>query len=249
VTGFREESAPLEEAHFLRDEGANMVWAIENTILNGLGRPFDGFEAQLERIKRRNQAEIRELESEIEQYRQQLESGTLPEETRLDLENEIRAKLARIETLERGPYAQDKPKYDAELVYRLATKVPENWFPYIPVNVPRQFEAIPLLDETFRSILPPPPTILRLQRAQMLRNTEDEEPTSIPAFSRLLDDDKDPLLWIDENAIGRDGLRLILTRQRVRWINGKTFVWLGRKVLIGRGEGSSGLRFDVIKNN
>ncbi len=245
VAGFREESKPLEEVHFLRDEGANMVWAIEHIILNGMGQPFDGFEAQAERIKRRNQVEIRELLSAIEEIRQQLETEALSDEVIIELEEEIRVKLARIEQLERGPFAQDKPINDAQLRYRLATKVPENWFPYIPVNVPRFFEAIPLMGGS------PPllPTIIRLQRAQMLRNVDDEEPTSIPAFSRLLDDDTDPLLWIDENAIVRDGLRLMLTRQRVRWLNGKTFVWLGRKVLTGKGEGSSGLRFDVIERS
>ena len=243
VAGFREESEPLEAVHFLRDEGANMVWAIEHTILNGMGQPFDGFEAQAERIKRRNQVEIRELRSAIEGIRQQLETEALSDDVISGLEEEIRVKQARIEKLERGPFAQDKPINDAQLRYRMATKVPENWFPYIPVNVSRFFEAIPLMDGS------PPllPTIIRLQRAQMLRNVDDEEPTSISAFSRLLDDDTDPLLWIDENAIGRDGLRLMLTRQRVRWLNGKTFVWLGRKVLTGKGEGSSGLRFDVIQ--
>ena len=243
VAGFREESEPLEAVHFLRDEGANMVWAIEHTILNGMGQPFDGFEAQAERIKRRNQVEIRELRSAIEGIRQQLETEALSDDVISGLAEEIRVKQARIEKLERGPFAQDKPINDAQLRYRMATKVPENWFPYIPVNVSRFFEAIPLMDGS------PPllPTIIRLQRAQMLRNVDDEEPTSISAFSRLLDDDTDPLLWIDENAIGRDGLRLMLTRQRVRWLNGKTFVWLGRKVLTGKGEGSSGLRFDVIQ--
>lgn len=241
VAGFREESKPLEEVHFLRDENANMVWAIEHKILNSMGQPIDGFESQLERIKRRNQVEIRVLKSDIADIRKQLETEVLSDEVRSELKNDISEKLARIEKLERGFFAQDKPQNNAQLCYRLATKVPENWFPYIPVNVPRLFEPILLNAATV-----PPPTILRLKRAQMLRNTDDEEPTFIPAFSRLLDDDTDPLLWIDENAIGRDGLRLLLTKQRVRWIGGKTFVWLGRKVLTGKGEGSSGLRFDVI---
>ena len=241
VAGFREESKPLEEVHFVRDENANMVWAIEHKILNSMGQPIDGFESQLERIKRRNQVEIQVLKSSVEAIRQQLETGGLSDDVRNELENDISKILARIEELERGPFAQDKPQNNAQLYYRLATKVSENWFPYIPVNVPRLFEYIHLMNDPL-----PPPTILRLQRAQMLRNTDDEEPTSIPAFSRLLDDDTDPLLWIDENAIGRDGLRLLLTKQRVRWIGGKTFVWLGRKVLTGKGEGSSGLRFDII---
>lgn len=244
VAGFREESKPLEEVHLLRDEGANMVWAIERTILNQIGEPIDGFDAQRERIERRDAAEIRGLRSDIDTIRVQLATETLSDEQRSELEEQISVKLARIEQLERGPYAKEKPKSNAQLRYRLATKVPENWFPFIHVHVPRDFRQQPLISD--ESIAPQFPMVVRLQRAQMLRNTDDELPTSIPALSRLLDDDADPLLWIDEHTIGRDGLRLQLTSQRVRWIKGKTFVWLGRKVLIGKGEGSSGLRFDVI---
>jgi hypothetical protein len=52
ATGFREESPPLEEVRFIRDEGANMVWAIEHKVLNQLGTPIDGFDAQRERQDR-----------------------------------------------------------------------------------------------------------------------------------------------------------------------------------------------------
>lgn len=36
------QSAPLEEIHFIRDEMANMVWAMENIISDGLGNGTDG---------------------------------------------------------------------------------------------------------------------------------------------------------------------------------------------------------------
>jgi hypothetical protein len=35
---------PLEEVRFLRDEMANMVWALEQTVENGVGRPVRGHE-------------------------------------------------------------------------------------------------------------------------------------------------------------------------------------------------------------
>lgn len=38
----------LEEVRFLRDEQANMVWAVEATTENGIGRPWDGRERALE---------------------------------------------------------------------------------------------------------------------------------------------------------------------------------------------------------
>ncbi|MCI0549011.1 MAG: hypothetical protein L0027_17240, partial [Candidatus Rokubacteria bacterium] len=35
------ESEPIEEIHLFRDEGANMVWAVERVLPDGLGRPLD----------------------------------------------------------------------------------------------------------------------------------------------------------------------------------------------------------------
>ena len=56
-----------------------------------------------------------------------------------------------------------------------------------------------------------------------------------------------PLTWINEEAVPRMGVKLQSTMQRARGPDGKTYVWLGRKTLTGRGEGSSGLRFDYLK--
>jgi hypothetical protein len=51
---------------------------------------------------------------------------------------------------------------------------------------------------------------------------------------------------VREEAIPRAGVRVQVTRQRVRWTDGKTYIWQGRKVLAGRGEGNSGLTFDQL---
>ena len=69
---------------------------------------------------------------------------------------------------------------------------------------------------------------------------------SVRTMSRLLALDEQALLRLHEEAVPRSGLRVQLTKQRMRWSNGSTHVWLGRKVLSGRGERSSGLRFDLI---
>ena len=53
---------------------------------------------------------------------------------------------------------------------------------------------------------------------------------------------------LNEEAVTRAGLKVQLTKQRIRWIDGKTYVWMGRKVLTGRGETGSGLEFDVVQN-
>ena len=52
---------------------------------------------------------------------------------------------------------------------------------------------------------------------------------------------------VREEAIPRAGVRVQVTNQRVRWTDGKTYLWRGRKVLAGRGEGNSGLQFDYLK--
>ena len=48
VAAFRQESRPLEELLFLRDEYANMVWGIERTVCNELGKPTNGYDLHLE---------------------------------------------------------------------------------------------------------------------------------------------------------------------------------------------------------
>ncbi len=225
AAGFREESPPLEEVRFLRDEGANMVWGVEHVVRNGLGRPVAGFDAQRERSERQREAAIAALEARLSQIEQQLAGGNLSEAERQTLEAEAEAKRQELARVKGGA----KPSGGVPR-YRLATTVPENWIPFIPAKV----------------ILAPGHQGIRLHRAKMLRNADEELPTSIPGMSRLLKSEDDPLLWLEEATVPRSGVRVQLTAQRVRWVDGKTYVWWGRKVTTGRGEGSSGLRFDVI---
>jgi hypothetical protein len=223
VAGYREESPPIEEVLFLRDEGANMVWAVECTVPNGLGRPVDGAGVQRERDDRQRER----LENRLAEIKGQLAAGDLSNDKRAELEAEAQEKREELTRLREGP----RPSSGDAPRYRLATTVPAHWIPFIPTNATAY-----LVDYAG----------MRLRRAQMLRNTDDEEPSPIPAMSRLLELDTDPLLWLEEAAVPRSGLCVQLTAQRLRWVDGKTYVWLGRKVLTGRGEGSSGLRFDML---
>ena len=47
-----------------------------------------------------------------------------------------------------------------------------------------------------------------------------------------------------EDEVPREGARVTRAYQLARWVDGSTYLWLGRRKAIGRGEGSSGLRFD-----
>ncbi|MDH5229585.1 MAG: hypothetical protein OEY38_05970 [Gammaproteobacteria bacterium] len=228
IAAYREESKPLEEIRFLRDEGANKVWGVEHHILNGLGRPIDGFDAQRERVQRRKHENIIQLQNELMKIEHQLATLQLTEEEKAILNVLSENLKQQLSQLTEGP----KLSNESIPRYRLSTTVPDNWIPFAPVN------ASPYLEHPG----------IRLRRAQMLRNNDDDEPTPITAMSRLLELEEDPLLWLEEATVPRSGLRVQLTDQRVRWIDGKTYVWSGRKVTTGRGEGSSGLRFDYYNN-
>ncbi len=49
------ESRPIEEVLFLRDEMANLAWAVERLVESPAGRPLNRFEAYLEQKRRREQ--------------------------------------------------------------------------------------------------------------------------------------------------------------------------------------------------
>ncbi|NNE76540.1 MAG: hypothetical protein HKN31_05650 [Pricia sp.] len=178
VTAFRQESRPLEELLFLRDEYANMVWAIEKTVCNVMGKPMDGYDLHLEL---------------------------------------------------NGPFlgTTDKNTSNKNSLprFRLASTVPTNWIPYLPFHIDGSKVNI------------------ELRRAVMMRNEAHTAPEDIEPISTLARND---LLTIREEAVPRSGVRIQLTRQRVRGTDGKTYIWQGRKVLAGKGEGSSGLTFDQL---
>lgn len=276
VAGFRQESSPLDEVRFLRDEGANMMWGVENTVSNGLGRPISGFDAQRERYERWR-GQLRKLMSRLNRL---LEFGSPSEDERELLKATVRDLQNQIVDL--SPHAHQTPSQNDVPRYKLATTVPDNWIPFIPVRrgsimsaeyAAIQFRRAKMLRNSDHSQMEGNTTITLLQFLE-LHQTLESEPSmalpqlveiledylssespdpfaideSIPSMSRLLALDADALLFLNEEAVPRAGLRVQLTKQRVRWIDGSTHVWLGKKILTGRGEGSSGLRFDVIKH-
>jgi hypothetical protein len=231
VTGWREESKPLEEVRLVRDEGANAVWGIEHVIASSMGRPVSGFDAQRERLQRPTDDAIVVARARVADLEDQLAAFAENDPAADPVKAALAQAQADLAALRAGPRAFSQNGHPS---YRLATTVPENWIPFLPAS------AKPFFGLTTPSI--------RLRRAQMLRNTADEQPLPIPAMSRLLSlAAPDPILWLEEAAVRRTGTRVLLTAQRTRWVDGKTYVWLGRKVLAGRGEGSSGLKFDVLR--
>lgn len=147
------------------------------------------------------------------------------------------------ENIVKGNLTAEPIPYAANISYQAMTHVPENWIPFVPVHMKNDNRQI------------------QLQRASMLRVIEGDPELPIKVKPRTsilregLDHLKadgvtpDPLaFYIHEEEVPRSGVRVIQSFQRTRWSNGEVFVWLGMKKKTGKGEGSSGLAFDQIKN-
>ena len=163
----------IEEVLLLRDEMANMAWAVERIVESPLGQPLDRAQAHYQ------------------------------------------AQLPPADATDRAP-APDPP---APLIYKLATDVPGHWLPLYPTRL--RADA-------------PPIALLRGGAPQ----------------GRILDPARTPTqnpLLIREEEVPRAGARVTRAYQYARWIDGTTHLWVGRRKTVGRGEGSSGLRFDVLE--
>jgi hypothetical protein len=101
------------------------------------------------------------------------------------------------------------------LEYQLTSGVPDNWRPLVAV---RDGEGRRVFDlgEVWGSQQPQPFTVLVQQIGTIL----DEE-------------------------VPREGKRLQRFWQYGRWHDGSRHLWCGREVMAGRGEGNSGLRYDL----
>ena len=184
-----QKSQPLEKVVLIRDEMANMVWAIENTIPDGNGEGTDGFE-HAQRVKRLMQSLIsQKVEHDL-------------------IENE------------------------ADIKYILASTVPENWIPFIPIK-----------NETIGS----GSRSIQLQRAAMPRIIPGFPTRRIqPHTSILKEGNFNAPYYVYEEEVPRSGAIINTQWKRTRWHDGSIVVWLGREKTNGRGEKSSGLKFDYL---
>jgi hypothetical protein len=137
------------------------------------------------------------------------------------IESAIGFRLNRFEQPREDPQPPP-PQSQEKTIYKLATEVPDNWVPLMPV---RSKEG------------------LRLRRAKMLKLDRLTEPAG--ARGQILNPNRGALA-IFEEEIPREGIRVTRHYQLARWQDGSTHLWIGRKKKIGRGEGSSGLKFDTL---
>lgn len=167
------ENRPIEEVLFLRDEMANVAWAVERVIESPAEGRLNRFESYLEQKRRRE-----------------------PE--------------------------SPAPSTGDALRYRLSTETPDYWVPLLPVKTNQG---------------------LRLKRGAVLKADGLSEP--VRARGRILEPGQELSLF--EEEVPREGLRVTRSYQFTRWIDGSSHFWVGRRKGIGRGEGSSGLKFDSLE--
>ena len=83
---------------------------------------------------------------------------------------------------------------------------------------------------------------MRLKRGAVLQ--PDGSSTVHHSQSRVLGTGS-PLLLYDED-VPREGAQMTRLRRLSRWLDGSGWVWTAFRKQVGRGEGSSGLRFDQL---
>jgi hypothetical protein len=126
----------------------------------------------------------------------------------------------------------------AALIYRLATPVPEQWLPFVPVPDQPASTA-------------PAAFGMHLERRAMLRTLTDGTQIEVHPRGILLRSDlarpveDEPALQLREEEVPRAGAVISRSFQYARWLNGQRFLWAGRRKGVGRGEGASGLRYDI----
>jgi len=169
------DGAPVEDVLFLRDEMANLAWAVERSVEGAIGIPVN------------------------------LADG--------------------------APAADDPaPPADPGAVprYLLATPVPGNWVPLLPVQLDDHGRVVTRLKRG--AVLQPDGTNrVRQGRSQVL---------AALAGSALYDEE-----------VPREGAHLTRRRRMARWVDGSTWAWTAFQNEVGRGEGSAGLRFDHLEGD
>jgi hypothetical protein len=131
----------------------------------------------------------------------------------------------------------DVANITADMIYRLMTPVADNWLPFVPVAADSQRALYNFS--------------IGLERRTLLRTMPDGSQEEVHPKGILLRSDlsqpveDEPALRLFEEEVSREGAHVQRAFQYTRWMDGSRHLWVGRSKRTGRGEGSSGLRFDI----
>ena len=214
------EGTPLEEVQLLRDETSNMVWGVETSTYDGCGGNIDlGMEAT-------------QVQTFIdEQNHPKLENETPTLEIRKEEDGSIHTASNRT----------------ADYAYVLQTQVPLNWIPFVPQHPSDSQKQCEPFFLGGRDV------VLRRGKMPCFFNNEYKAVRPRTQFlsqgirkENEADGVKESPLIINEEEVQQVGTRIVKNFQRARWINGKTFNWLGYQTQIKGMQGNSGLLFDSL---
>lgn len=164
----------LEEVAFVRDEMANIVWAVEERIQTAAGTPAVPHELAEDRRRR-------------------------------------------------SPAEAPPPTPGPALTYRMATPVPDHWYPLLPSLISRTVAGTSWNNVVLEL------SGTRTPHAQVLRN-RDGTP-----------------LHVAEQEVSATGVVVNRSWQQTRWTDGSVHQWVGRRRSAGQGGRTSGLRYDVVE--
>lgn len=225
------EGPPLEHVMMMRDEMANMVWGIEKRVQGSSGEPLD-----------------RKFES-----------------TRLSTTQSLRLPANAVALAEGAP-----------LHYVLQTPVAAHWIPFLPVRKgdvgavnwaielqrgvvthAYQVDPVRLADSRnaayadFITRLRAQPSFVETRSSGGPADNPLQDFMFHPRGSLLRIDANqkitDDYLRLAEEEVPRDGIELKRNFNYARDTQGRAVLWIGRSKTTGRGEGNSGLKFDVVK--
>jgi len=118
------------------------------------------------------------------------------------------------------PNAPQQTPDGPKVRYRVATDVPDNWIPLVPV--------------------------LTSIRSFVFRRGVMGGPSGRPALARVLEPEHP--FYVADETVPTAGLRATRSFRLTRSVDGETHLWLARRVDPGRGPGSSGLAFDLVQD-
>ena len=218
-----QEGAVLEHTFLVRDEMANLAWAIEKKVQGVSGEPLDR-DMEAKNLAFQQQIDFKSADDSPQlvyrlatpvpaNWTPLLPTRPLP----LDFVNPLAIQLER---------AGMKRFYPEATVEMLGSVDPDYTAFLDGLDAQKNFITKLEIDANLRAYVFYP-------RGHLLRN-DPEKP--MPIEERLL---------IEEEEVPRIGASLKRKFQYARSSDGKSWLWVGRSKTAGRGEASSQLRFDV----
>ena len=141
------------------------------------------------------------------------------------IENPLGAALDRVEAFQKAQPTPAPPN-GTSLTYALSRLPPDNWIPFVTM---RNGSLTPTAATLQRgAVLPPDPNAL-----------------PIPPLGRILEPNHDLIIY--DHEVPPTGIRVSRRYRYARGSGGSVHLWAARDKTVGKGQGSSGLRFDLLE--